>query len=487
MKTFLFRTIITAVLLLSGCSKLHLVPGVPVRDGFESAAIGDLWETDKILPADVKMQSAFVRSGKSALQITLHTSDHFEAGRDGDKDSERAELTESKGLMSQEGKTYLYAFSMFIPADFPMVARRLVIAQWKQECPRGRKCSNNSPVLAIRYVSGVLSITQNIGAHHTTLWKSQEDFHNRWLDFTFRICFTPNADGRITAHLNDSLLVNYTGPTTYQEDNSTGYVAPGRFYFKMGLYRDTMAEPMTIYIDDYRKELIDIFHNPTTWESRGRIGDVSIKFIMAAIPDYIVLFCWIFFFAYWIISARRVKATAERQSLWSALAHRIPLGVSYLLLAAWNGGAGGGGSKIAIGYVTIMLLPAPMNLSVTSHAEWAMAMGGFICVLGLFMTLWARWTLAGNWSSDVTFKQGHELIRRGPYRLVRHPIYTGLLTMCLGTAIEIGRLRGWLALPLMMVALWIKLKQEEALMLRHFPDEYPGYQKQVKALVPFVI
>ncbi len=65
MKTFLFRTIITAVLLLSGCSKLHLVPGVPVRDGFESAAIGDLWETDKILPADVKMQSAFVRSGRA--------------------------------------------------------------------------------------------------------------------------------------------------------------------------------------------------------------------------------------------------------------------------------------------------------------------------------------------------------------------------------------------------------------------------------------
>jgi len=206
---------------------------------------------------------------------------------------------------------------------------------------------------------------------------------------------------------------------------------------------------------------------------------------MVAIPGYIVLGCWIIFIAYWLISARRVKATSERQSLGSALAHRIPLGVSYLLLAAWN--ESGGGAKIAIGNIAIMLLPAPMNLSVTSHAEWALVMGGFICVLGLFVTLWARWTLAGNWSSDVTFKQGHELIRRGPYRFVRHPIYTGLLTMCLGTAIEIGRLRSWLALPLMMVALWIKLKQEEALMLRHFADEYPAYQKQVKALVPFVI
>ncbi len=59
--------------------------------------------------------------------------------------------------------------------------------------------------------------------------------------------------------------------------------------------------------------------------------------------------------------------------------------------------------------------------------------------------------------------------------------------MSLGAAIEIGRLHRWLALPLMMAALWIKLKQEEALMLRHFPDEYPAYQKQVNALVPFVI
>ena len=113
--------------------------------------------------------------------------------------------------------------------------------------------------------------------------------------------------------------------------------------------------------------------------------------------------------------------------------------------------------------------------------------GRLVCALGLFVTLWARWTLAGNWSSDVTFKQGHELIRTGPYRLVRHPIYTGLLVMALGTALNVGQLRGWLALPLMAAAFWIKLKQEERLMLRHFPNEYPAYQKQVKALVPFVI
>jgi protein-S-isoprenylcysteine O-methyltransferase Ste14 len=69
-----------------------------------------------------------------------------------------------------------------------------------------------------------------------------------------------------------------------------------------------------------------------------------------------------------------------------------------------------------------------------------------VCVGGLFVALWARKTLAGNWSSTVTFKKGHELVKTGPYRFTRHPIYTGLLLMGLGVTVEIGRLRCWLGL-----------------------------------------
>ncbi len=188
---------------------------------------------------------------------------------------------------------------------------------------------------------------------------------------------------------------------------------------------------------------------------------------MATISGYIVLGCWITFIAFWIVSAWRVKVTAEKQSLLSALAHRIPLGFSYFLLAYPH-------------------LSPPFNRSLTPSTDWTLAMGALICVLGLFLTLWARWTLAGNWSSDVTFKQNHELIRTGPYRFVRHPIYSGLLVMCLGTALAAGKIHSWLALPVMALAFWIKLKQEERLMLLHFPDDYPAYQKQVKALVPFI-
>ena len=189
---------------------------------------------------------------------------------------------------------------------------------------------------------------------------------------------------------------------------------------------------------------------------------------MAKISDELIIGCWIVFIAYWIVSARRAKAIAERQSPLSALAHRLPLGFSYFLLAYPR-------------------LPPPWNHALTPRTDLTLAFGTAICASGLWFTIWARRTLAGNWSSDVTFKQGHELVRTGPYRFVRHPIYTGLLTMCLGTAVEIGQVRGWLALPLMAVAFGIKLKQEERLLLRHFPGEYPVYQKQAKSLIPFVI
>ena len=189
---------------------------------------------------------------------------------------------------------------------------------------------------------------------------------------------------------------------------------------------------------------------------------------MATVSDKIILGCWIAFVVYWIVSAQRSKAVAERQSLFSALAHRLPVGLGWWMLA-------------------YPALPPPMNFVVIPRADLTRLVGVLICVYGLFFTIWARRTLAGNWSSDVTFKRNHELIRTGPYRFVRHPIYTGLLIMSLGTAIEVGRLHCWLSIGLTGIGFWIKLSQEERLLLRHFPNDYPAYQKAVKALVPFVI
>ena len=103
------------------------------------------------------------------------------------------------------------------------------------------------------------------------------------------------------------------------------------------------------------------------------------------------------------------------------------------------------------------------------------------------MLVWARATLAGNWSADVVFKENHELVERGPYRYVRHPIYSGFILMAAGGILLLGTATALAVLLGLPVLLWLKLSQEEALLTRHFPDEYPRYKARVKALIPFII
>ncbi len=102
------------------------------------------------------------------------------------------------------------------------------------------------------------------------------------------------------------------------------------------------------------------------------------------------------------------------------------------------------------------------------------------------MAIWSRKTLGVEWSQDVELKQGHKLIERGPYRFMRHPIYTGHLLMGLGTAIASGLLIAFVGVASFAIGFWIKLRQEERLLLRGFPDEYPAYQSRVKALIPYL-
>jgi protein-S-isoprenylcysteine O-methyltransferase Ste14 len=185
------------------------------------------------------------------------------------------------------------------------------------------------------------------------------------------------------------------------------------------------------------------------------------------IPGYIILGCWLILIVYWFVSAFAAKQTAERNSLSSSLPYRI-LFVAGLVITIHS------------------RFPGPLNLSLTPHNDFTDWLAAAVCVLGLLIALWSRWTLAGNWSSNVQFKEGHQLMRTGPYRFVRHPIYTGILLMCAAPPIQFGRLHHWLGFVLIAAGLWLKLRQEEALMLRHFPD-YAAYRKETKALVPFVI
>jgi hypothetical protein len=231
-------------------------PGAPVdvHDGFETPSLSSLWETSRFTSGAVEMQSAIVRAGHGAVRITVHSRDTFEAGQNGDADSERDELLEARALTSKENISYEHSWSMYLPPDFPIVPVRLVVAQWKQYCgSEPAPCSDDSPVLAVRYIGGVLRITQDLAHKQAVLYEEKADLRSRWLDLHFQVRFAPNPSGRIKAWLDGKQVVDFHGVTANAEDTATGYSSPGYFFFKMGLYRNVMPQPVTIYLDEYRK------------------------------------------------------------------------------------------------------------------------------------------------------------------------------------------------------------------------------------------
>ena len=109
-----------------------------------------------------------------------------------------------------------------------------------------------------------------------------------------------------------------------------------------------------------------------------------------------------------------------------------------------------------------------------------------VVAFGLFFLLWARITLGTNWSGTVTIKENHELITTGPYAIVRHPIYTGMLVMLIGIAILTGHAIVFGFVAVVTVAMWVKSLTEEGMMTKEFPDAYPAYRQRVRALIPFI-
>jgi len=124
-------------------------------------------------------------------------------------------------------------------------------------------------------------------------------------------------------------------------------------------------------------------------------------------------------------------------------------------------------------------------LPVVSWRVWGVV-GVALNFAGLLFTVWARVHLGRNWSGAVTLKQDHELITSGPYRIVRHPIYTGLLLAFAGLAVARGEWRSILGLVIMALSFWLKLRIEERLMVEQFGSAYETYRRRVNALIPFV-
>lgn len=114
------------------------------------------------------------------------------------------------------------------------------------------------------------------------------------------------------------------------------------------------------------------------------------------------------------------------------------------------------------------------------------AAGLTLNALGLVLAIWARRCLGRFWSGNITIKVEHQLVRNGPYRILRHPIYTALLLLYLGTAIVCGELHALLGLAVAIAAFLRKIRLEEANLLRAFSAGYREYRGETWALIPRV-
>lgn len=119
-----------------------------------------------------------------------------------------------------------------------------------------------------------------------------------------------------------------------------------------------------------------------------------------------VKLCWLILVLFWIVSAFWVKPVKERHGRGSRLAAICLLITGFLFLAGMKS------SSFALTKLNARFLPDTLALRIMSDVT---------VLIGLIIALWARTVLGGNWSSSVAFKEGHELIERGPYRFVRHP------------------------------------------------------------------
>ncbi len=193
---------------------------------------------------------------------------------------------------------------------------------------------------------------------------------------------------------------------------------------------------------------------------------------MRLLYDNLISLLWVAFLVYWQIMWQRIRGarSTERLEPASSRVLRAALFLVAIVLFSWH--------TIPVRWLRIGLWPQSYTVYNIGIAMTA---------AGIAFAVWARVHLGVNWSRSVTLRQNHELITSGPYRLVRHPIYTGLLFGLAGTVLAEGQPRALIALALIAWALWRKLRLEETWMCEQFGESYADYSRRTAALVPGIL
>jgi protein-S-isoprenylcysteine O-methyltransferase Ste14 len=175
---------------------------------------------------------------------------------------------------------------------------------------------------------------------------------------------------------------------------------------------------------------------------------------------------WVIWLLYWLISARRVKRARQPEPIKTGLTYRLPLVAATFLVLVPDIGP------------PVLATPFMPRSTVVVYLA-----AGLVAV-GLAFAIWARLHIAENWSGRITVKEDHELVRTGPYRWIRHPIYTGLLLALGATVVAIDTWQAAIAFVLFVISFVIKLFIEERVMTATFGEKYTEYSRETSRLVP---
>ena len=191
-------------------------------------------------------------------------------------------------------------------------------------------------------------------------------------------------------------------------------------------------------------------------------------------PLRVTLGLWALWGLSWVVAAVWTRSTAARAPFGSLLAYSVPLGLGYWMIL------------IAAG------VPVRRLQALVSHARlwpWSDAFAWLMVLVaaaGFAFTWWARLTLGTLWSGTITRKEGHHVVESGPYGLVRHPIYAGLLLATLASAFEIATPLAFLGFALATLGYWLKARFEERFLSEQLGEAaYADYRRRVPMLTPF--
>ena len=184
-------------------------------------------------------------------------------------------------------------------------------------------------------------------------------------------------------------------------------------------------------------------------------------------PLQLVGLAWIVFGLYWLVSAFATNRTVQREGS-AGVARRIFLGFVawYLFFVVW---------KRDSGFLSARFIP---------RDSWIAWLGAAMTVAGVAFAIWARIHIGRYWSGNVVLKQGHQLIRTGPYSRIRHPIYAGMLFGLTGTALAFGFVGGLLVLAIYTTMFWFKARKEEALLTRQFGPAFEQHRRRTGFFLP---